>query len=316
VSHDPKSKDFDPYSAWLGIAPGTRPPTPEELVGVPPGEMDADRILNAGMARKKRLDGFALSEHRKLADAINKEVAEAVSLLHKRAESAPKPVEPIQAELAVEAITAVPLQRPAHAAVDVAVGVRVETAARVVVPAAPVRTVAGEPVQDKWRLDTAAAEAGIVVLKPTEAEPRPKAARSPYPGFFRVVGRLALVPFWAGRRDPQDDRRRRKRNPAQFPSASGGGAVRNRGRRCCAAGDDSSPPEGRSRFAYHPEGRRQVVAIARRKRNPGRPAFIACVSTVTPASRHDPSVRQGSRDRSWRRRRQFHSDANALATGS
>lgn len=76
--------DFDPYSEWFGIPPGPRPPGPEALLGLQPGESDADVILEASMNRHKRLKEFALSLHYDLARRLESEVSRAMVLLTSR----------------------------------------------------------------------------------------------------------------------------------------------------------------------------------------------------------------------------------------
>lgn len=87
MSDHPKPDEFDPYSKWLGIAPGPRPPGPEVLLGLPAGATDRDQILDAAVKQKERLDSLTLSKHSRLADRLTKEVSAAVSLLLQRAEA-------------------------------------------------------------------------------------------------------------------------------------------------------------------------------------------------------------------------------------
>ncbi len=86
MSDTPNSDESDPYGEWLGIPPGPRPPRPEILLGLPLGETDKERILDAGAKQKERLDEFMLGKQNELAAELTKEVAHAVSLLLQRAE--------------------------------------------------------------------------------------------------------------------------------------------------------------------------------------------------------------------------------------
>ncbi len=85
MSDNPKPHEFDPYREWLGIPPGPRPPSPEVLLGVQPGETDKDLILAAAMRRKEHLDWMMLGEDGDRAAELAKEVANAASLLLERA---------------------------------------------------------------------------------------------------------------------------------------------------------------------------------------------------------------------------------------
>lgn len=46
---------FDPYSEWLGVPVGPRPPHPYALLGLPPFERDTDRIVAAADARMRQV---------------------------------------------------------------------------------------------------------------------------------------------------------------------------------------------------------------------------------------------------------------------
>lgn len=72
---------FDPYSEWFGIPPGPRPPRPEVLLGLQPGENNAGAILEAALNRRKRLKEFELSAYSDLAIHLEREVSQAMVLL-------------------------------------------------------------------------------------------------------------------------------------------------------------------------------------------------------------------------------------------
>jgi len=75
------STDFDPYSVFLSLPPGRRPPTPEDLLGVPSGVRDRERIQQAFQERYAHVKKYILSpeaEHREAAQRILSELAQAV----------------------------------------------------------------------------------------------------------------------------------------------------------------------------------------------------------------------------------------------
>jgi hypothetical protein len=81
---DPKSTQFDPYSLWLGIPPGPRPPGPEAILGLQPGGSDPQVVRGAALERKKRLQEFVLGPHRDIAVRLEREVSQAMVLLTSR----------------------------------------------------------------------------------------------------------------------------------------------------------------------------------------------------------------------------------------
>jgi hypothetical protein len=70
----------DPYSKWLGLPPGKRPPKAHELLGLPAKPTDAAQIDEAAGRRMDQLDQFALSNDRATRQQIQQlmnEVAKA-----------------------------------------------------------------------------------------------------------------------------------------------------------------------------------------------------------------------------------------------
>jgi hypothetical protein len=82
---------FDPYGELLGIPPGARPPPPEELLELAPGESDETAILAAGVRQNDRLRAYAIGNWADVATQLQREVSQAVSDLMSRAEAAAVP---------------------------------------------------------------------------------------------------------------------------------------------------------------------------------------------------------------------------------
>jgi hypothetical protein len=76
---------FDPYSELLGLPPSQRPPSPEQLLGVQPGESDEPTILEAAARQNNRLKGYVLGEWADVASGLQREVSQAVVELTNRA---------------------------------------------------------------------------------------------------------------------------------------------------------------------------------------------------------------------------------------
>ena len=70
-------KDFDPYHRWLGVPPGARPPTHYQLLGVAPGEADAEVIHAAAVRQTAYVRNFQSGPRAADASRVLSELAEA-----------------------------------------------------------------------------------------------------------------------------------------------------------------------------------------------------------------------------------------------
>lgn len=86
--------EFDPYREMLGIPPGPRPPTPEQLLGLRPGEGDEQAIFTAAARQKERLNSYVLGKWAEEAIRLQREVGGAIVELTKRAGAAAKSLAP------------------------------------------------------------------------------------------------------------------------------------------------------------------------------------------------------------------------------
>ena len=50
--------EFDPYSRWLGLPPGPRPPTHYQLLGLSPEIADPDAVLEASRLQMARVKPY------------------------------------------------------------------------------------------------------------------------------------------------------------------------------------------------------------------------------------------------------------------
>lgn len=73
--------DFDPYSEWLGIPPGTRPPTYYELLGLTPFESNPQRIQAAAHERYAIVHRYQSGQRQAVAVALLAEIAAAKACL-------------------------------------------------------------------------------------------------------------------------------------------------------------------------------------------------------------------------------------------
>lgn len=109
----------DPYSKWLGIGPGPRPPKPRDLLGLGSGKLTRDAIEQAADACMDRLDQFVLSSDpssRAEVQQLMNEVAKArTSLTRKLSNPQPDPVKP-SATIPLPTPTDPPPLHPAQAA--------------------------------------------------------------------------------------------------------------------------------------------------------------------------------------------------------
>jgi hypothetical protein len=72
---------FDPYHAWLNIAPSKRPPSPWDLLGLDQGDTDPDRIGEAAAARYEKIRSLTLGPQRDHAIRLLDEISEALVFL-------------------------------------------------------------------------------------------------------------------------------------------------------------------------------------------------------------------------------------------
>jgi S1-C subfamily serine protease len=72
---------FDPYHKWLGIPKEKQPPTYYQLLGLHPGEEDAEVIREAALRQSKHVRGYKLGLHAKLCSELLNEIAEAEAVL-------------------------------------------------------------------------------------------------------------------------------------------------------------------------------------------------------------------------------------------
>jgi pimeloyl-ACP methyl ester carboxylesterase len=72
---------WDPYSEWLGIPCDRRPPAHYDLLGLPPGESNQERIRQAVEARYELVRSHALGPQREQANRILNEIAQAGACL-------------------------------------------------------------------------------------------------------------------------------------------------------------------------------------------------------------------------------------------
>ena len=73
--------DFDPYWQWLKIPPDRRPPSPHDLLGLPPGEADEANVRQAAAKRYKHVRSYVLGHHAADANRILNQLAQAVVAL-------------------------------------------------------------------------------------------------------------------------------------------------------------------------------------------------------------------------------------------
>ncbi len=78
------SKRFDPYSEWLNISPGNRPPDFYELLGLNKFESNEGLIKKAAKTRKRLLNEFISGERGRTAKSLIKEIAQAYHVLSQR----------------------------------------------------------------------------------------------------------------------------------------------------------------------------------------------------------------------------------------
>jgi len=72
---------FDPYGQWLQIPAARRPPSYYDLVGVPDGETDGERMDDAAMERIERVRTRALGRYGEHVTQLLNELAEALDCL-------------------------------------------------------------------------------------------------------------------------------------------------------------------------------------------------------------------------------------------
>ncbi|MBX2851562.1 MAG: hypothetical protein KTR15_07450 [Phycisphaeraceae bacterium] len=81
----------DPYSKWLGLPPGPRPPKAHELLGLPANPADAALIDQAAARRMDQLDQFALSNDRATRTQVQQLMNEVAKARTKLVGRVPKP---------------------------------------------------------------------------------------------------------------------------------------------------------------------------------------------------------------------------------
>src|SRR5262245_64598405 len=72
---------FDPYHKWLGIPPDQRPPTYYQLLGLSPGEDDAEVIAEAAIRQAAHVRSYQIGPHAAESVRILNEIAEASRVL-------------------------------------------------------------------------------------------------------------------------------------------------------------------------------------------------------------------------------------------
>lgn len=74
---------FDPYHKWLGIPKDQRPPTHYQLLGIAPGETDAEVIDEAAVRQTTHIRAYQIGEHAAHCTRILNEIAQAkLTLVH------------------------------------------------------------------------------------------------------------------------------------------------------------------------------------------------------------------------------------------
>src|SRR6266496_1019475 len=72
---------FDPYHKWLGIPKDQRPPTHYRLLGIDPGESDAEVIEEAAIRQTAHLRAYQIGAHADDCTRILNEIAKARATL-------------------------------------------------------------------------------------------------------------------------------------------------------------------------------------------------------------------------------------------
>ncbi|HET6883405.1 MAG TPA: hypothetical protein VFI31_24860 [Pirellulales bacterium] len=81
MSEEPSTAEFDPYTEWLGIAPGLRPPAAHDLLGLAVGEGNAEAIRKAATARSAEVRKYCLGSRGTVATRLLGELASAQNTL-------------------------------------------------------------------------------------------------------------------------------------------------------------------------------------------------------------------------------------------
>lgn len=100
----------DPYSKWLGLPDGPRPPKAHELLGLPAKPTDAAQIDQAAGRRMDQLDQYALSNDRATREQIQQLMNEVAKARTKLVRKVPKPKPKPKPKAATPAATDAPPQ--------------------------------------------------------------------------------------------------------------------------------------------------------------------------------------------------------------
>src|SRR5262245_40950274 len=68
---------FDPYHKWLGIPKDQRPPTYYQLLGIAPGESDAEVIDEAAVRQTTHVRAYQIGPHAAVCTKLLNEIAQA-----------------------------------------------------------------------------------------------------------------------------------------------------------------------------------------------------------------------------------------------